>query len=53
MFKRFYEELYKSEAELDKVKQFFEHLKIPKLSEEDMRYVEGPGKRPGTDGIPS
>lgn len=70
VFKQFYEELYRSEGELDldKAKKFFEHLNLPKLSEEDMRYLERPitleevnktiqslpsGKTPGIDGIPS
>ncbi len=54
--------------DLHGAKKFFEHLKLPKLSEEDVEYLERPitleevnktiqslpmGKTPGTDGIPS
>lgn len=44
MFKQFYEELYRSEGEVDfeKANKFFEHLNLPKLSEEDRRYLERP-----------
>lgn len=70
VFKDFYEELYRSEGQMDvnKARVFFEHLNLPKLSEENMRDLERPitleelsktikllpsGKTPGIDRIPS
>lgn len=70
VFKEFYENLYSEEGQMDlnKTNAFFRQLKLPKLSEDGAKNLEGPitleelnkainlsstGKTPGIDGIPN